>query len=438
MSLLRPAFRLNRGKQQQKGIIHMRLTTGLALLAMATTLGNPARGAPAPTKYQISSVTLVDLGSLSSPDRESEGHDINDLGDVVGGSYDSEGHIRPMIHLGGQMYFLNPSWWPYTGGAYATSINNNRMVVGTGWTPEVGAIFLHGFYYYPGIWATGAGTNGHGLGFDWDVGANSVNNQNVVVGTGKIFDPPGLPDAPDTTGICYTDWLPMYWSGPDQNPQALFCYPDPEQDNKGFLGLRPEAKEINDSGYIVGTDGGKTTYGMFLKRASQSPVAVPRPANSPAFLFGSANSISNTGLVVGAYGYNSAGQQTSSVRAFIWDGSSATSTSLGALPGGNWSVAEGVNDQGMVVGTSERDVRYSGLGKSAFIYHADFGMVRLTSPTGGGLFQTIKECNAAAINNRKSGGLVQVAGTCAFEGHAAHAVRWDIQVAQAPVIQISP
>jgi uncharacterized membrane protein len=418
----------------------MRLTDRLAILAtatMATAMGNPAQGAPAPTKYQVSSMTLVDLGSLSSPDRASEAEDINDLGDVVGSSYDSQANIRPMIHLGGQMYFLNPSSWPYTGGAYATSVNNNRMVVGRAWSPDA-AVFSYGFYYYPGIWATGVATNGHGLGFDWELGANSVNNQNVVVGTGKIIDPPGLPDPPDTTGICYTDWLPMYWSSPDQNPQALFCYPDPEQDNTGFLGVRPEAKEINDSGFIVGTDGGRTTYGMFLKRASQSPVAVPKPANSPAFLFGSANSISNTGLVVGAYGYDSAGHETSSLRAFIWDGSSSSSTSLGALPGGTWSVAEGVNDLGMVAGTSERDVRYSGAGKSAFIYHADFGMLRLPSPTGGGLFQTIKECHAAAINNRKPGGLVQVAGTCAFEGHAAHAVRWDIQVTFAPVIQASP
>ena len=418
-----------------KGATLMRTTTKLASLA-AATIGNLAQGAPAPTKYQITSMTLVNLGSLYDNPSESEATDINDLGDVVGWSWDHTTHARPMIHLNGQMYFLNPSEWPGLSSSTATSINNNRLVVGKYvWNSTP----VRGFYYYPGIWMTDLASNGHGLGFAWTLAANSVNNQGVIVGEGKIIDPPGLPDAPDTTGICYTDWLPMYWSSAGQNPQALFCYPDPDQDNQGFVGVRPAANEINDSGDIVGTDGGRTTYAMFLKRNSQSPVGVPKPAGSPAGLFGSANSISNTGLVVGTYGYSTDTTKypASPLRAFIWDGSSTSSTSLGVLPGGTWSVGEGVNNQDMVVGTSERDERYSGVGRSGFIYHSDFGMLRLPSPTVSGLHVRITECRAVAINNRKSNGLVQVAGTCAFNEIGVTAVRWDIQVAQVQLLPVS-
>jgi probable HAF family extracellular repeat protein len=401
----------------------MRIATRLIILALAIS-GNLAHAA----KYKVTSMTLVDLGTLGGSGGDSGANDINEPGDVVGWSEDINGNERPMIHLNGQMYFLDDSNWH--GSAWATSINDNRMVVG-GYALNS---FYHAFYYYPGIWMTEVETNGHGLGFNWVLVAHSVNNQGVIVGDGKIIDPPGLPDAPDTVGICYTDWLPMYWSSADQNPQALFCYPDPDQNNEGFTGLRPAANEINDAGYIVGTDGGKTTYAMFLKRNSQSPVGVPKPSVSPAGLFGSANSISNTGLIVGGYGYDSAGHETPSLRAFVWDGSSSSSTSLGVLPGDSKSVAEGVNDQGMVVGTSAVKINQPGAGESAFIYHADFGMLRLPSPTGSGA--AIAVCEGLAINNRKSYGLVQAAGTCWTDGHS-HAMRWDVHVVQVS-IQTSP
>ena len=412
--------------------MNQRLTTRLAILAMGSIV-NLAQAAPASTKYQVTSMTLVDLGTLGGPDGTSGALDINDLGDVVGYSTERHGtmtEFRPIIHAGGQMYYLNLA--PGPGGFdYATGINDNRMVVGQYFTyPNQSTEIKHGFYYYPSVWETEVAKNGHGLGFDWQVGPASVNNNGVIVGYGKIIDPPGLPDAPDTVGICYSDWLPMYWSSAGQNPQALFCYPDPDQNDNGYVGTTPIAYEINDSGDIVGADGGKTTYAMFLKRGSQSPVGVPKPATSPEGLFGAATSISNTGWIVGSYGYDSTGEETSYLRAFIWDGDSPSSTSLGVMTGGTWSVAEGVNNQGMVVGTSEGNVRTVGLLESAFLYHADFGMWRLPSPRAG-------LCLGAKINNRKPNGLVQAAGTCWFNGKP-HAVRWDIQVALVPDIHTSP
>ena len=121
---------------------------------------------------------MNDLGTLSSPTTISTATDINDAGDVVGGSYNAQGAYHPFRSSGGTMTDLG-ALGNANGTSYATGTNNNGDVVGSSQTNGIGSpthAFLVSGLYTGGIMAdlgTLGGTHS---------GANEVNDTGVIVG----------------------------------------------------------------------------------------------------------------------------------------------------------------------------------------------------------------------------------------------------------------
>lgn len=137
--------------------------------------------------------------------------------------------------------------------------------------------------------------------------------------------------------------------------------------------------------------------------------------------------MNNSGVVVGRV--TLCALFNSRARAFTWNGSDATSTILGILPGGDYSQAVAINDQNFVAGSANMLVNGGMFGTAvrdrAFIHHAHFGMTALPLPPG--YFPTVSNCGAAAISARNPDGRVRVVGYC-LKGSMRRAVRWDVDI----------
>jgi hypothetical protein len=321
-------------------------------------------------------------------------------------------------------------------GAGATAINNSRKVVG--WWFFLGNVppFNGAFHWNPDM--PSVEFLQHEVAspyqFTWDVFAADINDFGVIVGSAERF--PSAVPPPDTVDLCFNN-LPVRWPLPLGTilPSRLFCIADPNQNETWTeQGLRPVAFGINNAGSIVGTDGGSTTFSMFLFRNGQR-IAVPAPAGVPQVdlygheLDGYARGISDNDVVAGTYGYKhngGAGGLGSFRRAFFWDGTPGASVNLGVLSGGTWSEGHDVNAQRMVVGAGNRNYVGGIVRDAAFLWHQDFGLYTLPGVIPPGTLLP-GNCRAKALNNRKPAGLVQVVGYCVVNGQQ-HAVRWDVTV----------
>jgi probable HAF family extracellular repeat protein len=241
-------------------------------------------------------------------------------------------------------------------------------------------------------------------------------------------------------------------------------------------GTYTQAHAINDHGRIVGD-----AHGEWPDACDFRPVAVqwlhayapiervfcPNSLDSPTH----ANDVNNSGLIVGwhnqqqinygwtwnglfdqvpmnfgiscqhwAYGTNEAGEVVGTAeacappnhrRAFIWDGTSPTMTSLGTLNNGTTSTAREINDQRFVVGSANTLVRTGPTSTSllnrAFIWHANFGMQALPLPKG--LDPKDTQCGANAVSRRNEDGLIRVVGSCSSDG-VNHAIRWEVMTSK--------
>lgn len=409
----------------------------LPILALAA-LGNLAHGQVIPTRYAVAGMTPVDLGTLDGD--ESTAYDINDLGDVVG--YIDGPYHRPeaFIYLDGQMLTLHDNSIQFLWSA-AYGINNARVVVGTYEAYDPGDAWNavqwddnRGFFYYPGIWMTPLSNHtADELGAGWQTSASAVNSANKIVGgASRPTAPaklPALRPAP-----CRATHLAISWQFSWEDPAPLFCSP------ANLEGMDARSADINDAGSIVGTDGGVSPTSMFLFKNGQRHV-VPAPAGVPQVdgeghpLHGAANGINNQNWVAGTYGHGST-DAAPHLRAFIWDGVAAASTSLGTLPAGTWSDAREINEQRMVAGIANRVYGKDVARHAAFIWHEDFGMVQLPPLEYSGARQRVPgNCQARSLNSLRNG-RVQVVGECDIDGNR-HAVRWDIQVTQVSRIPLS-
>ena len=98
---------------------------------------------------------------------------------------------------------------------------------------------------------------------------------------------------------------------------------------------------------------------------------------------------------------------------------------MGVLPGGDHATAADINEQEFAVGWSATAVNSND--QRAFLFHLEFGgMIALPVPEGFPDTGATK-CGASALNDRKSNGLIQVAGYCTLNGKPK-VVRWDVFV----------
>jgi len=415
---------------------HMRLMIKLAVAVLAL---HGTAFAQQLTKFAIDSVSVTDLQTYDGG-AESAAQDINDLGDVVGWSLDHLGKQHAVVSFGGTGFLtLHDGSVPWTNGI-ARSINNDQVVVGSYNEAFLG--YRRPFYYFPGIWLTGLFSTPVNA-YDWTASANAINENHKIVGEASLIYDPNNPPPTNVTGLCYLD-LAIQWSTGSDYPFGLFCIPDPDGNGTWLgQGLKPRANDINLGGDVVGTDGGKTVNSMFVKKGANI-VAVPRPAGMSSTqngqqVFGQALGINDQGFVAGGFGYITINSPAPISHAFVWDGVSASSTDLGTLPNGTFSVANKINNQKIAVGSSERKYSIPSATRTlAFIHHPDFGLVQLPSleyTTQLG-FSIPSTCMASSLNQRKNtGGLVQVVGACHVAGKW-RAVRWDVVVKLKPLVQL--
>jgi hypothetical protein len=423
--------------------INSRLAALLAALASAPSMG--AGGGNIIQTYSVTGKSVTPLPMIYQPIIEySYAYDINNGGDIVG-------RMRPggddlvwlgesaFIHMDGQTYSLFPpgGWQGGSAVAAARGINDSRLVVGEYQDTSTIPFRKRGFYYFPGIWHTPLQSKPAGASMgEWSAEAKAVNNSGYIVGRINFLSGEQLPSCRQA---------PAAWLSYQSIPFSLICFPDAYVGND--LVLHPEARDVNDSYQIVGSDGGATEHAMFLWK-NGAMHAVPKPQGAPstnavgAPLKGVAFGINNTGKVVGTYGYPVAEFATENPQhmpagsfAFVWDGESAESQSI-AVPSNTIAAdAREINSQGMVAGTIHRGFPFVPGSPDrfvAFIWHKNFGLVQLPAldhtPQIGAL-KAPRNCAAMSINNRRSSGLVQVAGYCDGANGHARAVRWDIQVA---------
>jgi len=423
----------------------MRLTKITATLPLLLAAHHADAQQINPTKYVIDNVSVTDLGSLGS---RSGARDINDLGDVVGWTEKSgDTRLHAFIHLNGQMYSIHSDPSAFRNG-FAQAINNSRVVVG--YYQDANYPVVHdrrAFYYYPGIWLSWMPSDASpGLGYEWTAEAYAINESDRIAGTASMT----VTIPPPTTGLCHQS-LAVFWTDAGQYPQTAFCIPDPDNDDTWVgQGIKPVAHDINNSNNMVGTDGGKTQFSMFFYNALlDDVVAVPKPAGAPLFegttkLFGVARGMNDNNWVVGSYGHDHEGQSTIQTRAFVWNGATISSQSLGTFTGGTRSAAHEINEQNMAVGDSDRKWTFSGQNVHrtlAFIWHSNFGLYQL--PSIGGHWQfgaqsatwVPNSCTAWSVNDRKASGLVQAVGECTIDTSGTRrAVRWDITVKKVSIL----
>ena len=401
------------------------LKHGRAALLIPVTLLSTVYTLAAP-KYVVTSTNITELPMPAGLNvTASYALDINNGGDISGGMVDAIKGDSAFIYMDGQTYSLYPPGdWPNSQ-VRASGINDSRVIVGA-YTDENSR--RRPFYYYPGVWFTPMNSVPLPITNDWEANAYAVNNSGTAVGRAKVV---GSLFPPGGCGKRAVRW--GHYTG---NPGGLPCIPNPVGT------VEPAAYDINDSGDIVGTDGGVTEFSMFLRKGGVMH-AVPAPAGvAPVDPFGHelkgvAYGINNQGAVVGAFGFvDDANYIAPGNRAFFWDGSASSSQDIGVMPHGHASGARELNEQRMVAGTSERSwpelpgQPWSYIG---FLWHRDFGMVALPALshswhlTANGQWKAVPlHCEAFAVNNRRTSGLVQVVGICEKTGGYNRAVRWDI------------
>jgi probable HAF family extracellular repeat protein len=169
----------------------------------------------------------------------------------------------------------------------------------------------------------------------------------------------------------------------------------------GTLGGMSCASFVNDRGEVVGrTDTAGGDRHTFFWTAIDGMVDIGTLGGDD---FSQAAALSNTGQVVGI---STKFQNESHIHAFSWTESGGM-VDLGTF-GGSWNIANGVNDNGQVVGysqTAEGSAR-------AFLWTAASGMVDLGTLGGS-------NSSAWTVNNRG-----QIVGSSSLAPGESHATMW--------------
>jgi uncharacterized membrane protein len=386
--------------------------------------------------YVIKKIEIIDLGTLGGD--ESVANDINDLGEVVGWSYDSIDKMRGFIDRGDGIEAL----MPVMQGEYAANgINNHTHVVGEFigqsrepsdfepgsafyWEPEIFLVVLDDVE--PNLKEVCKGDGG-------EVGANAkaINDAGVIVGY-RIATCPGAYREKAARWDTYASpWQPL-----EASPLVFYW----DEDHG--------ANDINSSGRIVGSDndsGKLAKFGMSKVSGAWSwmgtPFDVPHPVTTSPEWYEphtqEAFGVNDASRVVGRATLYPQGENTPDwiTRAYWWSGVIQwPAKQLPIFADTKSSAAYEINNQEFIVGYADRQTAtFLPRQKRAVVWHADFGIKQLPALPGGTLVSS-KDCEALAVNKRKASGLVQAVGYCQVNGKR-HAVRWDILTA---IVTIAP
>jgi probable extracellular repeat, HAF family len=318
--------------------------------ALATTTA--ATGA-AQGLSQAATVTIqvTDLGTLPGGSYASA-RAINNLGQVTGAASDASGASQQVIWTDGTI-ITAPAWTSWT---TPEAINDSRQVVGT---VNLGRSFADGI-----LW------DASGQAFvlppvpggyvDW-VRAHDINASGVIVGrssdaslahhcvlwqgttlirdlgfigSGNFCEAYGINDLGDIVGNANTV------SG--GQPRGFLWRNGSFTDLGSLIGPSAGAStavDINNSGLIAGTSNG----GIAVVWRNGVIETLPALAGGTTYNF--VTDVNNNGDVVG-YGQSPSGVHLDTP--ILWRG--GTAIDLGRWPGGTFSVAYGMNDNGQIVG----------------------------------------------------------------------------------------
>jgi probable HAF family extracellular repeat protein len=280
--------------------------TGSALVMMGGSSPVAAGGGTPLNRaflYSASAGTMTDLGTLPGRD-QSIASDINDLGQVVGLSFNDTGMAAAfMWSASAGMQDVNTLLPANSGWVLVTAegINNSGQITGYG---TLAGQVQHAYLLTPAV-----------------PGASAS-----IVDLGQLFTPTAINNGGQVAGIdCrIACGAAVYWAGTFTQlgtPAGSCC---------------SRALEINDAGQVVG----------------DAAFPAPPPINQePHALLYSGGTILDLGAGV-ALGINGAGQvvgtSVSSGHAFLY--SAGTMTDLGTLPGAGYSEARGINATAQIVG----------------------------------------------------------------------------------------
>ena len=256
--------------------------------------------------FNWQSSQMQNLGTLGG--LRSRALDINDSGEIAGYAQNSNGNYLPAVWAGNSITAL-----PTLGGAAgsAVAINNAGIAAGASIT-AAGA--SHAVIWSGGT-ANDLGTLGGTYSFAYD-----INQSGIVAGTAF--------DSANKEKAC------LWNSGRTIDLSSV---------SGGYF---TAARGVNDSGQVI-------LWGMPIGATSNHATFWDGDPQNSAIDLGTlggseswAYALNNNGYVVGS----ASTPRDSETHAFVWDGSEKTD--LGTLPGGYFSSAFGINDQGIIVGFS--------------------------------------------------------------------------------------
>lgn len=367
------------------------------VFAVAGALG----GVSANAAYQITSITMTDLGTLGG--NQAMAHDINDAGHIVGMAHNSVSKPRAFFYANGVMTDLQPA-----GGfsREARGINNSDQVVGW-WTDPTGP---HAFLWQGGTFVPleeGSLPPGPPFFLYSQSRAYAIADNGRIVGQRTYVD---VDDIPKDAATMWTDVSSPFLLDPQGLADDFASY----------------VADVDELGRAVGWNAFGPVdwlWNYFGPPPVGKHVAPPLPLANYTHVSTDPRGVHETGGIVGSMTFfNNADPDVTIRRAFRWNGSAFISSLLGVLPGGTRSEAEDVNSQRFTVGWSNFQVQppLKLLSNAGFIHHTDFGMVAL--PRTG-----FSACYARALNERDHGGYIHVVGYCT--GHQGNrAIRWNVRV----------
>jgi probable HAF family extracellular repeat protein len=393
----------------------------LMLAALTYVAAACARLDSPSSKYVIQQASVTELGTLGG--QQSAALDVNDAGTIVGWSATAQGLKRAFRFSGSMMEELLSAFAGSAVPMEAASINSDGAIAGH---------FVNAL--------------GQNRGLAWDAGVNNAFPLQAGFGSGCSHHSQAfaINDAGHVAGhrifcddVSYSQ--ATLWTTTSLNFQL---------EAESLLHLSSVAYDINLHDFVVGRSDDFDV--MFRwKWVTGQPVQlqrVPPPAFGAGVTYGAstnsseaATGINDAGAVVG-YTQRVVNRRVESIRAFFWDGSSVRSEDLGVLPGGINSHAEDINESRMIAGHADVRIRrpppFTDIFRElAFLYHGDFGMYALPTPSFTGI---LGSCRAYALNEPQRKWpyyldyLVQVVGSCE-SATGMRAVRWDVVLARLPV-----
>ncbi len=350
---------------------------GLATAAI-TTSGLPASAGAAPS----SGLDIVQLGELPGG-TGSRAAAVNDRGVIVGSSKTADGHDHA-VRWDPDGRITDLGLLPGGGHSRATEINNNGDIVGAGdaageneravrWAPDGTVTALD---RVPG---------------EHNSGANGINDDGYVVGSASVGHLMSLAVV----------WEPGGTAAPI-GPASL---------------QSTSAAAINNHAVVAGSTLESSRFNMFwaVTWTLGDARGVVLPHLPGARVRDTALSVNDNGLVVGRADSYLGSSPYYPDHAVVWSPGADVPTDLGTLPGGgDYSVANDVNDEGVIVGTAATNTTN---GRQAVLWEREengWRIVPLPQLPGG----TWSE--ATAIND--DGDVVGIAGNAQGQWVA---VRWE-------------